>query len=371
MRHEFDLTLSQTPLGLSDRARGGVCLQGRQEIVRDLRSEIRSGNLNLRSIQWALAKTPKPALDDIEGLYLNAVALSLFHQNQPALQAVNLAATQADALGIDDRSIRPSILVLLGNCHVNAIRTWLQVSPEIRRNWLVVRIDEATKAVPEAVARRTDCFVYAHGLFHDKRIAKTKGWLPSGCQYISFPHIAHSLFWPFYFFNTKPGKIYRHEDSFVIRKLADGGSPKDIARQYLDLNFGDHIDLDRHKAIEIAKQYRKEENASIRIVDWMIEAMSDRQLFYCPQHPAPEFFLRLVELLLEKLSIKAPARELLMAVHNRIPQDELPIHPQIIEKYRLSYLSDSPRFKVRNKLQLQEMEFAEFIELYAAGELNG
>ena len=183
--------------------------------------------------------------------------------------------------------------------------------------------------------------------------------IPSKCQILSFPVILLGSLWPFCRPDSRnkpepdrgfPYGKYPYGDKKVTALLEKGLTCQEVFDEYMKLNIADHIDLDKLHYRCLLAGTELEKKCDLKIYDYIEENFVNKRFLYTIDHPTPDLIFYQLEQILKKVTGEViPKSE-----KTRIRKDaqlnylQVPIHPQVIEHFKLEWIGPDYKYKYFN-----------------------
>ena len=183
-----------------------------------------------------------------------------------------------------------------------------------------------------------------------------------------------SVPWPFGGqYHPKSTKLIRRYDaqlgdSFLNRKVRQNADIDDAVNEYINLDVGKVVDLDRLLEMSLDQQRQRDEATSFSFAPFIAENFRSKYLFLTPDHPNLELArLWALEILKRVIPDRDLGRVERCLTSNPFPTSAAPIHPLVIRHFGLTFLPDNPTYPFFYEGRLT---FAEFAGRYLRHEWN-
>jgi tetratricopeptide (TPR) repeat protein len=198
--------------------------------------------------------------------------------------------------------------------------------------------------------------------------------LPAGCRQIRFPTLWLKLLWPTYTVDprNKPEEGFpygRHPygDRLVLKLVNEGVPPDEVPRRYIETDLNKIINLDRFAEMCLAELRFNDQQSDIAVAPHIESAFRKVKLFGCINHPT----LRIMDWLLQQVAgalLDSPALGNRAEPPNAadvIGSEEIPVHPQIIDHFKLEWAYPGMRWRYHSAFLTVE-EFARALATFDA-----
>lgn len=251
-------------------------------------------------------------------------------------------------------------IVLIGNCQISAMAS-------LYRRFVAVRTGDVLDYIPsyenldeDARQRIRQADVVVEQLLDLKPKADLDG-LIGGTPKVLIPMVTAAFLWPFAgqehprndrrpFLPTGP---YGGEagDSYLNRLIQKGLSPEEGARDYMALDVGKRVNLDRLYELVMDRQQARDQAAGYRIADVIERYFRSEQIFLSPYHPNARVARSLAEQFFRQLGANRGDIERMRngTVITPFPKEELPIHPVVARHFGLRWVGPRQRYRLLNE----------------------
>lgn len=272
-------------------------------------------------------------------------------------------------------SKRKKTVILQGNCQCNVMAGYLLRNPDIGKHCDVFSVTPITPqkdvVTPELVAG-CDCLVQQIELYR-KNVVIPDDAFPAKCERITFPCFSFPPFWPLYLADPRdaltpvyPSGKYPYGDNQIIRMLNSGLSPDEIFRRYMELDLHTVIDLDVVLDRTVREMESLDQRTDCSMKDFIMERYRNQKLFLNIGHVYDYLLLymleKIVAIVADKLDVSVP--QLPAPVGARQGRHEVPIHPAIIDHYKLEFVSKDSVYHYQDS----RFTFEDYIRSYIAFE---
>ena len=172
-----------------------------------------------------------------------------------------------------------------------------------------------------------------------------KADLPAGHRHLRVPVLWMKSLWPFHHLDPRneaikspesPSGKYPFGDSLVTRLLRESTDPDEVFRRYMDTDIKTMLDLDRYHEMVIADAYAADRAADLAFAPLLEREFRVTRLFDAVNHPGYALVMRLRD---ELARFILNGTAVLTDVPPWTPQVQVPLHPQIVEHFKLEWTS--------------------------------
>jgi len=187
--------------------------------------------------------------------------------------------------------------------------------------------------------------------------------LPADALTIKIPYITSTIYWPTYSYQTPFGLCPRGTTSLIpwpctllnelIVTLRD---KKKILDAYLETDIPSRLDMRKAYDAQITYLKAAESGSIFHMAEFVAHNFRDTQLFHLINHPSLPVFLEVTNTILAHLDLPLVENFRIdpFATH------QIPIHPSIINSYKLSWCDEKTRFQILDK----SFTFEEYVDFY-------
>jgi tetratricopeptide (TPR) repeat protein len=183
--------------------------------------------------------------------------------------------------------------------------------------------------------------------------------ISSDCTRIPFPMAMGAYFWPYASEDHVRNQVYdfaphlpggpwvaEEGDSHLNRLIVRGTPTEEAVRSYLALDIATHANLDRLLDLHLGWQRQRDEVAEIDLASIIQHYFRSEPLFSSRGHPELRLFSAVAAAVFPRLGIARAAVEEALAElsHSPLHIHETPMHPRLIEHYRLEWLEPEATF---------------------------
>lgn len=237
------------------------------------------------------------------------------------------------------------ICIISANCQGAYLKRLLAASPEFAERFDVhYFVNYNQEIVPDDLLGRCKLLIYQPlgEQWGELSAGHLMDRLPQGAMRLAVNYITSPLYWPFMAQDTRntpdtdhPFGQFPYGDSLIQSLLAEGMSPEEVFRNYLDPDFI-RSRFDPAKIVEeyVQQQRDLESRRDQQLLDYILANHQETKLFESFNHPAVPLCVRQTDDLLSKLGYPA-LKDLPDLSYIRIFQQ--PVHPAIAEAMGLKF----------------------------------
>jgi tetratricopeptide (TPR) repeat protein len=249
------------------------------------------------------------------------------------------------------------LLVFLGDCQAGALAHLYEkfVSPMTGES---VRYANATTNQPSLTDAQTigTAEIIVSQVFNTERPLNRAVTRP-GAQQFKFPALFGGFLWPFAgraphttnvslpFMRSGPYPA-QLGDTFLNGLIKEGIFAEEALRRYLDLDVVRMAHIDRLFELHLDALRKRERKTGFAFASMIEMRFRDAVLFDTPHHPTLPLFMPLLWDVFEQLRVPSTTIELIsQSLHKApFPGHALPIHPQIIDHFKLTFTTPESRY---------------------------
>lgn len=193
--------------------------------------------------------------------------------------------------------------------------------------------------------------------------------LPAACRQIRFPTLTLKFLWPLHMSDPRnapepgfPYGRYAYGDRLLMRLMQQGVAVEDLARRYIETDINKMVNLDRLGEMSFEELQNNDRQSDIAIAAYTEATFRRRRLFHTINHPAFDSLYHLYQAL-ESALLGEPVREGIILPFNAkdaLSDAQIPIHPQIVSHFKLSWISPVTKWRYNSSLLTLE----EYIRAY-------
>jgi tetratricopeptide (TPR) repeat protein len=249
-------------------------------------------------------------------------------------------------------------VLLHGNCQGAWLASVLNRMPEVSAEYEVVYMANFGEIPADHPVHQPDflkectCVIWqtASGFKPPELLAS----LPAGCRQIRFPTLWLKLLWPTYTVDPRnkpeagfPYGRHPYADRLVLKLVNEGVPPDEVPKRYLETDLNKLVNLDRFAEMCMAELKFNDQQSDIAVAPLIEDAFRKVKLFGCINHPTVRILDRLrwevADALLETPA--APGRPELSNAADVLGPEEIPVHPQLIEHFKLEWAFPGMRWR--------------------------
>jgi hypothetical protein len=167
----------------------------------------------------------------------------------------------------------------------------------------------------------------------------------------------------FFFLNQYPYGRYPYGDRLVIRLLKKGLTPAEIFKRYFSRDINSLVNLDELYKKNVMDGKELDVRCDLPIYRYVERNFKKERLFWTPNHPCPALIIKQANQIIETLGMKRLPDSFVSQFNKKPPLGayQLPIHPQVIRHFNLSWADNNLRYRHYN---LGCFTFAEYLKRY-------
>lgn len=256
-------------------------------------------------------------------------------------------------------SAEKDLCVIHANCQAEPFIELLALSPGFSKLW---KIKFYTNYLREEVLQddldRCGLFLYQH-LGEDwghLASASLTARLNPAAEALCIPNMFFKGYWPFWT-STSPIDFGDH----LLDKLIDAGAQKpEILKIYYHGKLDKFVDIKAVTEESLTIEEKKDRHSPIEVAPLLRELWQEENLFYTCNHPAKRLLVSSTNQLLKLLGFPALDEALLDTYLPEYSNFELPIHPQVAEALKLSFIKPEHKFNIFGR----KLTFLQYISRY-------
>ncbi len=270
-------------------------------------------------------------------------------------------------------------IIFVGNCQMHALY-------DLYMRLVGAHAHEKTFYIPSYEALHSESAELVAGAdviveqVFDVQPTADLGSVPTSAERLLVPVVSAGFLWPFTgeahpkneATPAFPGGPYPAElgDRFLNRQIAAAAHVDCAVERYLSANIARIGNLDRRFELAIDGQRRRDVRCGYQIANLVLDHFQNEQVFRTPNHPGLRVLRSLAAQLFERLGAPVSAiRSLYDAVRtSTLPADELPIHPGVIEHFRLTHVTVDTDYGLRGEGRFTFREFCDRYMSYTWGQ---
>ena len=266
----------------------------------------------------------------------------------------------------------------VGNCQASAIAVFyrnfvgaangedVEVIQDLGMDAAALR--QAVQGTDVVVVQERD---FKHGL--------SKEELGGSFEVFAFPMVMAGFLWPYaneaHVQNVSEGEIsdgpYPAQlgDSFLNRLISAGVSPDEALERYLALDIARTTHLDRLMELYLDRQRTRDAATGFNVASSIEANFRTRRLFLTAEHPGAWLFGVMATQLFDAMNVPSTVTETAITtlVRSPFPPSELPLHPGVIDYFKLSFASPGDVYTFRDE---GRFSFNDYVLRYMRYESN-
>jgi tetratricopeptide (TPR) repeat protein len=266
-------------------------------------------------------------------------------------------------------------MLVYGNCQAGWLAQALQRNVEVAGDYEIVYLSDYSQIPadhpihqPDFISTCTDAvWQTASGCKKPDFLAG----LRTDCRQIRFPTLWLKLLWPTYAVDPRnqpetefPWGRYPYGDRLVMKLLAEGVTPEDLPKRYVETDLNRIVNLDRFAEMSLAELRFNDRQSDVAITPFIENTFRRRKLFGTVNHPTflilDRIYHGVVGALLGNPVPENPAPPADAA--NVLGSEETPLHPQIITHFKLAWATAGMKWRYRSEF----LALDEYLRAYAA-----
>jgi acyl carrier protein len=262
-------------------------------------------------------------------------------------------------------------VIFHGSCQMGSAATLLEPILASHYRLIAVRcyLHPSVVSHPEP-AQIERCAVFIQEVSHNRpdNVRAYASNLPRACRRLRVPFLAMRSLWPFFALDPRnvrteayPFGKYPYGDSYVMQLMKDTTDPEAVFRRYMETDLRRLVDLDRHHEEARRKARANDRLADIPLASTLEENFRALRLFDTVDHTSHALQMLLRDILAEFILEGAGP---LPDVPAPQPYVQMPIHPQVIDHFQLTWATAQPR----NWYFGEHLTFEDWLKAYIAFE---
>lgn len=252
-----------------------------------------------------------------------------------------------------------NLCVIHANCQGEPLVELLALSPAFSSVWEVRHYTNYIREeIPQADLDRCSLFFYQHlgPEWGEASSGSLAARLNPAAEAICMPNMFFKGYWPFWT-STSPIDF----GDTLLDKLIDSGAHKpEIIKIYCYGDVGKFADLENVAKESLAVEEEKDKRSPIKMAPLMRELWRDEPIFYTCNHPAKRLLASMTNQLLGLLGLPELSEAAVAAYQPEYSNFELPIHPHIAAKLRLSFIGAEHKFNIFGR----GLSFLQYVSRY-------
>jgi len=167
---------------------------------------------------------------------------------------------------------------------------------------------------------------------------------PSHCRRLRLPVLWLKSLWPLQCADPRnvrtPQDVGKHPygDGLVVRLMKEYTDPEEVLKRYFDTDITTMFDLDRLHEMFMADAVASDQLADIPFAAMLEANFRKTRLFDTINHPSHQLNVHLRDIV-ARFILEGEAVADLQPVPEPMPMTQVPIHPQLIEHFKLEWTS--------------------------------
>lgn len=181
--------------------------------------------------------------------------------------------------------------------------------------------------------------------------------LRPGARQFRFPTLWLKMLWPTNAVDSRnraepdfPWGRFANGDRLILKFLAEGVPVEDMPRRYLESDLNKIVNLDRYREMTLAELRYIDKQSDVAMAPTIESLVTQRRLFATINHPTFLLLERISQAIASAL-LDRPAPQALAESElstDYIGSEEVPLHPQVIEHYRIAWAKPGMRWRFRS-----------------------
>jgi|SRR5579864_9532949 len=191
---------------------------------------------------------------------------------------------------------------------------------------------------------------------------------PAHLKQITYPYPVFHALWPFH--NQDPRKntapegplddvnslLYAYSDFHVLKMRQEGVPPTEIVNTYRAMDVPSMVDLDQLLDNVILGQRIKEEETTVKVLDFILDRFRDERVFLCVNHGANRLMIHMADQILAELGYP-PLPRFAYESLCELMVPTIPIHPTVIQHFDLRWARPDMRYQIDRRRNLTWEEY--------------
>jgi acyl carrier protein len=193
---------------------------------------------------------------------------------------------------------------------------------------------------------------------------------PKNCRHLRLPVLWLKSLWPLQRADprnvkTETEAVGKHPygDAVVLRLMEEYKDPEEVLRRYMATDITTMIDLDRLHEMMMAEAVASDQLADVPFAAMVEANFRKTRLFDTINHPSHQLIVQLRDIV-APLILDGEADPDLQPVPEPVPLTQVPIHPQVIEHFKLEWTSPEATHLYFGK----PLTFEQYLRAYIAFE---
>ena len=269
-------------------------------------------------------------------------------------------------------------IVFLGNCQARRLQEFYQQNfSEIYGDATetLVSYHSFTEKTHHSL-QSADIIVAQH--FDTEQITSVSR-VDTAADIIRWPSVAGAFLWPYSgvehiynkslpYYGDGPYGL-QFGDRWLNKKISDRLPPDEIVKQYMNLDVAKLAKLDRVYEISMARAIERDHQTGFDTASIIASSLTDTPLFLTPANLELPLFVALARGVYQQLGITLATIDRILRLQWRtvFPSQQQPIHPSIIEHFKLKYIDLQTRYRMSTG---ERLTYEEWCNRYVRFEWN-
>ncbi len=266
-------------------------------------------------------------------------------------------------------------VLVYGNCQGGWLSRTLLQQPEITDRFEIVYLSDYMERPPDHPSNEPGFFATCSIVVWQTASGCKPPWfvaeIPPHVRQIRYPTLWLKLLWPTYAVDPRnvrdeqfPWGRYPYGDRLVMKLLEQGVPIADIPQRYLDTDLNTMVNLARFTEMSLAELRFNDRQSDIAITPFIERTFRARKLFGTVNHPTFAILDQIYQGVLAALLDRAPPSDPPLPANaiDVLGEEEVPLHPQIIEHFKLTWTTPDLRWRYHSAF----LTCKEYIHAYAA-----
>lgn len=266
-------------------------------------------------------------------------------------------------------------VLVYGNCQGGWLSRTLQQQPEVAERFEIIYLSDYMERPPDHPSNEPGFFTTCSILVWQTASGCKAPWwiaeIPPHVRQIRYPTLWLKLLWPTYAVDPRnvrdeqfPWGRYPYGDRLVMKLLEQGVPPADIPKRYLDTDLNTVVNLARFAEMSLAELRFNDRQSDITIAPFIERTFRTQKLFGTVNHPTFAILDQIYQGVIAALLGRAIASNSPPPANavDVLGEEEVPLHPQIIEHFKLTWTTPDLRWRYHSAFLTCE----EYIRAYAA-----
>lgn len=272
-------------------------------------------------------------------------------------------------------------LIVYGNCQAGSVYSILSAIPAITSRYevLVHNLWVEGEELERQLRDFDDADIFLQQNVRNWRWHPLCEKVPDRVRVVRFPFCYPASLWPFDSFVFGPDEPmvqvarafagpgvfpFGFQDGLLARLRTEIPDPITRLARYKALDIQDIPDIVRYAEFEAARVLAEDRRLGFGIGQFMLDNFRQHRLFHAIVHPDTRLMRRLVYELLSHLRIEIPEEDIPEYPADYLSRYQVPVHPHVIAKLGLEWVSPKSRYAQLNGVDLNFDEyFTDYISM--------